>query len=56
MCLFALDKHGVVPVDTHVWQIAQRWQPSLRGKTLTNKMHEGIQDAFIKKYGEYAGW
>ncbi|KAF5827694.1 hypothetical protein DUNSADRAFT_240 [Dunaliella salina] len=56
VCLFSLDKHGAVPVDTHVWQIAQRWQPSLRGKTLTQKMHGDIQDAFIQKYGEYAGW
>eukprot|EP00983_Pelagomonas_calceolata_P112615 1159898-Pelagomonas_calceolata.AAC.3 len=90
VCLFSLDKHGAVPVDTHVWQprasacagasssilvwrledlnrqyiftwqkikaIAQRWQPSLRGKTLTQKMHGEIQDAFIQKYGEYAGW
>jgi endonuclease III len=24
VCLFALDKHAAVPVDTHVWQLAVR--------------------------------
>lgn len=31
VCLMALDKHQAVPVDVHVWQIAQRdygWHPS----------------------------
>ncbi len=23
MSLFSLDKHGAIPVDTHVWQLTQ---------------------------------
>ena len=32
ICLFALDKHQAIPVDTHVWQLATRYYlPSLKG-------------------------
>jgi len=30
--LFSLDKYDTIPVDTHVWQIAQKFMPSLKGK------------------------
>ena len=30
VALFSLDKLDIVPVDTHVWQIAQRYYHSLR--------------------------
>ena len=34
-CLFSLDKHEAVPVDTHVWQLAvEHYTPDLQGKTL----------------------
>ena len=29
VALFSLDKHDVVPVDTHVWDIACRMKPGL---------------------------
>ena len=33
ICLFALDKHQAIPVDTHVWQLATRYYlPSLKGE------------------------
>ena len=33
VCLFALDKHEAIPVDTHVWQLATRYYlPSLKGE------------------------
>lgn len=39
ICLFALDKHEAIPVDTHVWQVAVRYYtPHLRGKTLTKQV------------------
>ena len=34
MCLFSLDKHAAIPVDTHVWQLAARYYtPHLRGES-----------------------
>ena len=34
ICLFALDKHEAIPVDTHVWQLAVRYYtPHLKGET-----------------------
>jgi hypothetical protein len=40
--LFSLDKLDLVPVDTHVYQIAQRYMPSLKGKALSKSMHHLI--------------
>ena len=32
VCLFSLDKHAAIPVDTHVWQLAARYYtPQLKG-------------------------
>ncbi|GLI60349.1 hypothetical protein VaNZ11_002470, partial [Volvox africanus] len=57
ICLFSLDKHQSIPVDTHVWQIAVRYYcPALRGKSLTKKIHGEIQQVFVERFGPYAGW
>lgn len=57
MALFSLDKHESIPVDTHVWQLALRYYaPHLRSKSLTKKVHEEVQKAFVDKFGPYAGW
>jgi N-glycosylase/DNA lyase len=56
ICLFSLDKIGAVPVDTHVWQIAQPYMPHLRGKTLTPKIYHEIGEFYRKLHGDYAGW
>ncbi len=38
ICLFALDKHEAIPVDTHVWQVSTRYYtPNLKGKTLNKQ-------------------
>ena len=38
ICLFALDKHEAIPVDTHVWQVSTRYYtPHLKGKTLNKQ-------------------
>lgn len=56
-CLFSLDKHEAIPVDTHVWQVAKRYYtPELDGKSLTKKVMEAVEDAFIDRFGDYAGW
>ena len=57
VCLFSLDKDEAVPVDTHVRQLAQRlFLPNIKTKTLTNLVYRQITDAFIGRYGKYAGW
>jgi N-glycosylase/DNA lyase len=56
-CLFSLDKHCAVPVDTHVWQLAiEHYVPDLQGKTLTPKIMEQVEDAIVEVFGEFAGW
>ena len=43
VCLMSLDKHDVVPVDTHVWQIAQKYLPSLKNsKTMTPQVYDAV--------------
>ncbi|KAM7507769.1 hypothetical protein LguiA_018222 [Lonicera macranthoides] len=57
VALFSLDQHHAIPVDTHVWKIATRYLiPELAGTSLTPKLHSRVADAFVNKYGKYAGW
>lgn len=69
VCLMSLDKHGCVPVDTHVWQIARRdyrlrtARPAGRGKSAggseappTKGECEEVAAFFGALWGEYAGW
>ncbi|KAL8059619.1 hypothetical protein ABFX02_03G098800 [Erythranthe guttata] len=57
VALFSLDQHHAIPVDTHVWQIATRYLiPELAGTTLTPRVCSRVADAFVSKYGKYAGW
>lgn len=32
------------------------YRPQLRGKALTAKLHGEVQQAFVERFGEYAGW
>lgn len=53
----SLDKHDVVPVDTHVWQIAQRdYKFGRQYKTLNKVAYAAVGDYFRKLWGPYAGW
>ncbi|XAR62827.1 DNA-(apurinic or apyrimidinic site) lyase [Bertholletia excelsa] len=57
IALFSLDQHQAIPVDTHVWQIATRSLiPELAGARMSPKLCSRISDAFVSKYGKYAGW
>ncbi len=57
ICLFSLDKHAAVPVDTHVRQVAERlFLFETTGKSLTPTVYQAIRDAYISRFGEYAGW
>jgi len=54
--LFSLDKLDLVPVDTHVWQIAQRFMPKLGKKSLNSHIYTEVGDFFREKFGDLAGW
>ncbi|KAL2629948.1 hypothetical protein R1flu_014634 [Riccia fluitans] len=57
IALFSVDQNHAIPVDTHVWQIAVRYLvPELADRSLTLKVHQEVQDAFVKRFGKYAGW
>ncbi|XP_074585446.1 N-glycosylase/DNA lyase OGG1 [Curcuma longa] len=57
IALFSLDQHHAIPVDTHVWQIASKYlMPELAGTRLSPKLYKSISEAFVVKFGEYAGW
>ena len=57
-CLFSLDKHEAIPVDTHVWQFAvEHYMPELReAKSVTPKIMRAVEDKMFDIFGPYAGW
>ena len=55
--LFSLDHDSAVPVDTHIWRIAQTYYlPELRGKSLTPANYTRVTEAFRERFGDKAGW
>jgi N-glycosylase/DNA lyase len=58
VALFSLDYLSLVPVDTHVWQMAQRYMgDSLPpGATLTTKRYGEINAFFRAAFGPHCGW
>lgn len=59
VCLMGLGWGEAVPVDTHVWQIAQRdYKLSTKGKTKTfsKVLYDEVGDHFRKIWGPQAGW
>lgn len=58
VCLMGLGWGEAVPVDTHVWQIAQRDYKFGKGKhsSLTKVTYDAIGDHFRKLWGKEAGW
>ncbi|CAK8571032.1 unnamed protein product [Lathyrus sativus] len=55
--LYSLDQHYAIPVDVHVWRIAQKYLlPELAGSKLTLKLCNRVAEAFVTKYGKYVGW
>lgn len=39
-----------------MWDLATRFWPHLRSKSLTKKVHAEVQAAFVARFGPYAGW
>eukprot|EP00808_Paulinella_micropora_P021664 g38879.t1 len=66
VALFSLDQLSVIPVDTHVWQIALRhYAQRITGgltnekgqqKSLTDKLYQQVGDVFRDIFGDRAGW
>ncbi|KAI1768295.1 DNA glycosylase [Hypoxylon sp. FL1150] len=58
VCLMGLGWGEAVPVDTHVWQIAQRDYRfgKVKTKTFSKAMYDSVGDHFRKIWGPYAGW
>ncbi|KAF9921424.1 8-oxoguanine glycosylase ogg1 [Linnemannia zychae] len=60
ICLMSLDKHGTIPVDTHVWQIALRdYKFRFEGKvpkTISSAVYKAVGQHFVDLFGSYAGW
>jgi N-glycosylase/DNA lyase len=57
ICLMSLNHLQAIPVDTHVFQIAQHYLPHIaKLKTVTGKAYTEIGDKFREIYGQRAGW
>ncbi|XP_054407795.1 N-glycosylase/DNA lyase isoform X1 [Pongo abelii] len=60
ICLMALDKPQAVPVDVHMWQIAQRdysWHPTTsQAKGPSPQTNKELGNFFRSLWGPYAGW
>ncbi|KAK2794812.1 8-oxoguanine glycosylase ogg1 [Onygenales sp. PD_12] len=58
ICLMGLGWGEAVPVDTHVWQIAQRDYKFGKGKhkSLTKATYDAIANYFRNLWGKEAGW
>ncbi|KAH7416926.1 DNA glycosylase [Cadophora sp. MPI-SDFR-AT-0126] len=58
VCLMGLGWGEAVPVDTHVWQIAQRDYKFGKGKhkSLTKVTYDAVGDHFRQLWGKEAGW
>ncbi|KAJ5698324.1 8-oxoguanine DNA glycosylase [Penicillium macrosclerotiorum] len=58
VCLMGLGWGESVPVDTHVWQIAQRDYRFGKGshKSLTKATYDAVGNHFRKLWGQEAGW
>lgn len=59
VCLMGLGWGDAVPVDTHVWQIAQRDYKFGRGRkeiSLTKATYDAVGDKFRGLWGKEAGW
>lgn len=58
VCLMGLGWGESVPVDTHVWQIAQRDYKfaGQKSKTFNKATYDAVGDHFRGIWGPYAGW
>lgn len=52
VCLMSLDKTSAIPVDTHVWQITEKYYMKNLSKTksLTDKLYKQIGKSVLGIY------
>ncbi|MGI8586081.1 MAG: DNA glycosylase [Chloroflexia bacterium] len=57
-CLFSLDHTEAVPVDTHIWQMAQQlWgRDATAAKGLTGAGYRRVGEEFRSRYGKLSGF
>jgi len=56
VCLYSLDKLDAVPIDTHMWTLAQKYSPALQDKALSPKLYDQAGNFFRERFGPMAGW
>ncbi|CAO3635440.1 unnamed protein product [Cunninghamella echinulata] len=58
ICLMSMDHSQAIPVDTHVWQIANKDYgfKKQQTKTLNKTLYNDIGNHFRSLFGDYSGW
>jgi N-glycosylase/DNA lyase len=57
VALFSMDKDEAVPIDVHIWRMAQnQYDTSLQGVSLTSATYQKATNAFHRAFGEKVGW
>ena len=59
ICLFSMNCHSSVPVDTHIFQIAKKLgyiSQNHDKKSLSDSLYRRISDCYVDRFGQYAGW
>ncbi|KAK9470180.1 N-glycosylase [Dipodascopsis tothii] len=61
VCLMSMDKHAVVPIDTHMWNVSKKLykdaiKVSFASKSMTKLVYDSISSALTALWGDYAGW
>lgn len=56
VALMSLDCHDIVPIDTHVFQIAKKNYKFNKYNSITNKNYIILKNFFKDLWGDYAGW
>lgn len=55
--LYSLGYYNIVPIDTHMYQIAKRdYGYKNDNKSLTSSNYGEVQELYEKLFGKYAGW